>query len=352
VIIRDQSSTAPTQPVQVGVVGLRHGARHVRGFQQTPGSTVIAVCDLDAGRARAALAEAAPECRAMTVDELLADSRVDAVVVSVPNDAHAEVVELALRAGKHVAVEKPMATTGAQAATLVRLADERGLVLAALHDFRADPAHWAARELVRTGALGDVYFARTVWLRRDNAPGAPRTGSWYLDKARSGGGVLVDLGSHRIDQVLWMLDFPVVQEVTAATSRRLLAQRDDLGGDVEDTASGTLRLHGGTVVQVETSFLGHLPRAETVLLELRGTQAGLQVDNVGDSYRDYRLTVFRGQNGTHEQTTFPVLAGAPSFYEDFAIAVRTGADPLCPGRQAAAVAEVIDRMYASADGNG
>ena len=341
--------TIEDRPIGIGVVGLRHGARHVRGFQQAAGSTVIAVCDLDPARAQVVLDDAASGCMALTCDELLADGRVDAVVVSVPNDAHAEVVERALRAGKHVAVEKPMTTSPTRAADLVRLAGERNLVLAALHDFRADRAHWAARELVRTGVLGDVYSARTVWLRRDNAPGAPKTGPWYLDRERSGGGVLMDLGTHRIDQALWMLDFPAVRELTAATSRRLLERRDDGGGNVEDTASGTLHLDGDVVVQVETSFLGYLPRAEEVVLELRGTLAGLRVQNVGDSYREYQLTLFRGQDGTHEKTEFPVLPDPPSLYEDFAAAVRTGGAPLCPGWQAAAVADVIDRMYAAAD---
>lgn len=140
-------------PVRVGVVGLRHGARHVRGWQQARGSTVSAVCDLDEERIAAALADAGPGCMATTsYERLLEAPDVDAVVVSVPNDAHAQMAEQALEAGKHVAVEKPMATTGEQAADLVWLAKERGLVLAALHDFRADAAHWAARELVSSEA--------------------------------------------------------------------------------------------------------------------------------------------------------------------------------------------------------
>ncbi|MFI6030850.1 Gfo/Idh/MocA family protein [Amycolatopsis magusensis] len=336
-------------PVRVGVIGLRHGARHVRGFEQATHSTVTAVCDLDPRRARETAAQAAPGCLTTSrIDEVLASSAVDAVVVSVPNHDHATVAEQALRAGKHVVVEKPMATTGRDAAALVALADARGLTLAAFHDFRADPAHWAAHELVRSGALGEVYFARTTWTRRDNAPGALHSGSWYLDRSRAGGGVLLDLGTHRIDQVLWMLGFPEVVAVTGAVSRQLLSQRADGGGDVEDTACGTLQLAGGAVVQVETSFLGHVPRAEDVLLELRGSRGGLRVSNVGDSYRAYQLTMFGGRGGIHEQTTFPVLTGAPSLYEDFAAAVRTDSAPLCPGWHAAAVAGVIDRMYAAA----
>ncbi|MGW1976526.1 Gfo/Idh/MocA family protein [Streptomyces sp. NPDC001889] len=333
--------------LRIGVVGLRHGARHVRGWEQAPGATVAAVCDLDGARREAARADAGPECVAVAeYGRLLEDPGLDAVVVSVPNGLHADFAERALLAGKHVAVEKPMTLTGPEAAGLVRLADERGLVLAALHDFRADPAHWAARELVRDGVLGEVYFARTVWLRRDNAPG-----SWYRKRTSAGGGVLLDLGTHRIDLVLWMLGFPRVGELTAATSRRLLAGRAD-GGDVEDTAVGMLHLDGDAVLSVETSFMGHLPHAEDVLLELRGTHGALRVKNVGDSYRDYQLTLLRGDRGRHEETTFPVLGPGPSMYEDFVTAVRDGRDPLCPGREAAVVADVIDRMYAAAEAAG
>ncbi|MGW5748305.1 Gfo/Idh/MocA family protein [Amycolatopsis sp. NPDC003861] len=331
-----------TRPVRVGVVGLRHGMRHVAGFHAVDRADVTAVCDLDPERTRSALRTASPGCRAVSWTEMLEGGVADAVVVSLPNDAHAAYAREALQAGLHVAVEKPLCVTGAEALDLAELAESNGLVLAALHDFRVDRAHWAARELVRTGALGHVYAARTRWLRRDNAPG-----SWYRDRARAGGGVLLDLGTHRLDLALWMLDFPQVLDVRAVTSRALLQSRDD-GGDVEDSVAAWLELDGGTTVHAEMSFLGHLPRAEDVLLELRGTEASLRVSNVGDSYRDYALTVFRGGQGAHEQVSYPVLPDAPSLYADFVAAVATGTPVLCPGDQAAAVAELIDRLYVAA----
>ncbi|MFJ8430442.1 Gfo/Idh/MocA family protein [Kitasatospora sp. NPDC094019] len=344
-------STRATRPtpepdLRIGVIGLRHGARHVRGWQQTPGSAVTALCDLAPDTARALAKEAAPHCTVTTsADELLADPAVDAVVVSVPNGLHADIARRALLAGKHVAVEKPIATSAEQASALVRLAEQRGLVLAVLHDFRADPAHWAARELVRRGDLGQVYFARTRWTRRDNAP----TG-WYRHKALAGGGVLLDLGTHRIDLALWTLGFPAVRSVSAATSRHLLERRDE-PGDVEDTAVGMLHFDGGACLSVDTSFLGPLPRAEDVLLEVRGTKGSLRVANIGDSYRDYALTVF-GEAGEEQPPAGAGLKAAPSIYADFVAAVRAGTAPLCPGWQAAAVADVIDRMYAAAAQNG
>lgn len=332
-----------TRPVvRIGVVGLRHGARHVRGFRSTGLAEVTAVCDLDPNRVNAALAEAAPNSRGVSWAEMLDRGLVDAVVVSLPNDLHSDHARDALMAGLHVAVEKPLCSTGGQARELVRLAEQQGLVLAALHDFRVEPAHWAARELVRTGVLGRVYAARTRWLRRDNAPG-----SWYRDRARAGGGALLDLGTHRLDLALWMLEFPEVREVRAATSRALLEQRSD-GGDVEDTALAWLELDGETTLHLEASFLGHLPRAEDVLLELRGTEAGLRVANIGDSYRRYELTVFRsGKGGGYEQVSYPVLPEPPSLYADFATAVANGTAPLCSGDQATMVAELIDRLYAA-----
>jgi predicted dehydrogenase len=330
------------RPVRVGVVGLRHGMRHVAGFHGAERAEVTAVCDLDPGRVQEALSMASPGCREVSWAEIVEGGLVDAVVVSLPNDLHAAYAREALQAGLHVAVEKPLCMTGAEARELAQLAERRGRVLAALHDFRVDRAHWAARELVRTGMLGRVYAARTRWLRRDNAPG-----SWYRDRVRAGGGVLLDLGTHRLDLALWMLDFPQVRDVRAATSRALLQRRND-GGDVEDSAAAWLELDGGITVQAEMSFLGHLPRAEDVLLELRGTEASLRVSNLGDSYRDYTLTVFRGGPGIHEQVTYPVLPDPPSLYGDFVAAVATGTPAICPGDQASAVAELIDRLYTAA----
>ncbi|MFF1612223.1 Gfo/Idh/MocA family protein [Amycolatopsis sp. NPDC058278] len=328
-----------TRPVRIGVVGLRHGMRHVVGFHTTAGAEVTAVCDLDTERAQEALRTASPGCRAVSWTEMFEGDLVDAVVVSLPNDLHATYAREALQAGVHVAVEKPLCTSGVEAHELAQMAQQQGLVLAALHDFRVERAHWMARELVRRGVLGQVYAVRTRWLRRDNAPGA-----WYRDRARAGGGVLLDLGTHRLDLALWMLDFPQVLDVRAATSRALLQRRED-GGDVEDSVTAWLELDGGVTVHAEMSFLGHLPRAEDVLLELRGTEASLRVSNVGDSYRDYDLTVFRGGPGTHEQVTYPVLPNPPSLYRDFVAAVATGTSAICPGGEAAAVAELIDRLY-------
>ncbi|GAA2685946.1 MULTISPECIES: Gfo/Idh/MocA family protein [Actinosynnema] len=329
--------------VRIGVVGLRHGARHVAGFQATGGvARVNAVCDLDTARAATAV-ERVAGCRAVPWEDMLDPELVDAVVVSLPNDLHADYARAALEAGLHVVVEKPLCPSGVQARELAALAEERGLVLAALHDFRVEPAHWAARQLVLSGALGRVYAVRTRWLRRDNAPGG-----WYRDRDRAGGGVLLDLGTHRVDLALWMLGFPQVTTAHATTSRALLERRAD-GGDVEDTAIAYLELEGGVAVHAEFSFLGHLPRAEDVLLELRGTEGALRVANVGDSYRDYELTVFRGEGGVHEQTRYAQLPEAPSLYSDFAAAVATGAAPACPGEQAATVAELVDRLYTAAN---
>ncbi|MFJ4918515.1 Gfo/Idh/MocA family protein [Streptomyces sp. NPDC088725] len=144
-------------PVRIGVVGLRHGARRVRGWEQARGSTVSAVCGLDEERTRAALSDAGPGCVATTrFAQLLENPDVDSVVVSVPNDAHAEFAERALRAGKHVALEKPMATTGEQAAALVRLAEEHGGMC-------TSPA--------RCGCVGTTLRGRGIGSGRDRAAG-------------------------------------------------------------------------------------------------------------------------------------------------------------------------------------
>src|SRR5690606_37900506 len=128
----------------------------------------------------------------------LLDAGVDAVSVCAPNLAHADIVRDALRAGAHVFVEKPLATTPATVRALGMEAEERGLVLAVRHQLRFGAAAASARE--RATRLGPVRAIRACALRRDRIPTTPG----LTDAALAGGGAALDLGSHVLDMALWL----------------------------------------------------------------------------------------------------------------------------------------------------
>jgi 1,5-anhydro-D-fructose reductase (1,5-anhydro-D-mannitol-forming) len=141
-----------------------------------------------------------------TLGEALADSAVDAVYVATPVFLHGRQTIQSLRAGKHVLCEKPMAMNEAEAAEMVRTAEECGRVFGVAYYRRAYPKVRRAKELIAAGAIGTPVLAELTcheW-RGDDGPHR----GWLLDPARAGGGPLYDIGSHRIDVLNFLFGQP------------------------------------------------------------------------------------------------------------------------------------------------
>ena len=165
-------------------------------------------------RVRAARA-VAPDVRDVgDAEALLADDGVDLVVVSTPPNTHGDWALRALRAGKHVVVEKPLALTVAEADTMIACAAQRGLSLAVYQNRRWDVDYLAVKALTRSGRLGDVFHVETFI----GGYGHP-CNYWHSDEQVSGGAIY-DWGSHYLDWVLDLLPHEVAH-VTAATHKRV-----------------------------------------------------------------------------------------------------------------------------------
>lgn len=184
-----QEDATPSRD-RIAVVGYGYwGSKHVRVLSSTPGVDVTVV---DGQPAR--LAEAAahyPSSRLTTrLDDVLGD--VDAVVVATPPATHAAIAQAALEAGRHVLVEKPLATSVEDAELLVKTAERCGVHLMAGHTFEYNAAVWKLRELVRSGALGRILYVDTARLS--------------LGRYQSDVNVIWDLAPHDISIVSYVLD--------------------------------------------------------------------------------------------------------------------------------------------------
>ena len=149
--------------IGVGIVGYGYwGPNLVRNFSEIPGCSVVGISDLRPDRL--ALARARYPAAHVTADceELFRDSRVDAVVIATPVSSHFPLALAALRAGKHVLVEKPFTATSEQALRLIDEADRASLVLAVDHTFVYTPAVRKIREIVSSGSLGQTYYYDSV----------------------------------------------------------------------------------------------------------------------------------------------------------------------------------------------
>ncbi len=214
----------PTGRVRIGVVGAGNVADlNVAGYLDHPRCDVVAVCDVDAELAGAAARRWDVAKVYADFDDLLDDDDVDAVEVLTPTHLHHAHVLAALRAGKHVSVQKPLANSVPEARELARVAAETGLVLRVSECFRHYPPLERARELVEGGAIGRVVGVRikTVVGQTDSAfqAGLRLEGyGWRLD-GRSPGGHLFDDMAHKYAMALWLPGLDVVS-VQAVVRRR------------------------------------------------------------------------------------------------------------------------------------
>ena len=174
------------------------------GFQKASGSALVAVM-----RRNAALAEDYARRHGVPrwysdADELIADPEVDAVYIATPPGSHKEYVLAVARAGKPAYVEKPMALNAAECDEMIQACREAGVPLWVAYYRRAQPKFLAVRDLLAVGEIGDVRFARVLLQRVPVAAEAdPATRTWRFVPAVSGGGHLLDMGSHMLD----LLDF-------------------------------------------------------------------------------------------------------------------------------------------------
>ena len=221
-------------PVRVGAVGCGYwGPNVIRNLDAVPGFELCCVCDADQERLRPVAARY-PSARATTnVDDILGDPAIDAVYLATPVSTHYTLVKSALEHGKHVLIEKPLATRVDQARELADLAAARGLTLMVGHTFVFSPPVRKIKELIDAGLIGPIYYVETT-----------RVNLGLFQKDVS---VLWDLGPHDLSILMYWLG-----EVPLQVSAR---GRSYLGEALEDVAFLTLEFPSGILAQLQISWL-------------------------------------------------------------------------------------------------
>ena len=243
----------------IGCGGIANG-KHMPSLSTCADAEMVAFCDIIVERAKAAAEKFGIPGAAVYEDyhELLAREDIDVVHVLTPNHMHAEISIAALKAGKHVMCEKPMAKTAAEAKAMVEAAKESGRKLSIGYQTRSDPAYQVARRLIKSGAIGDVYYVKAPSLRRRGVP----TWGVFLDKEKQGGGPMIDIGTHSIDAALFVIGNYDVESVTGSVNYKLADEVKDNGwgmwkpGEftVEDSAMGFIKFKNGCTMYVEASW--------------------------------------------------------------------------------------------------
>jgi predicted dehydrogenase len=231
--------------VNVGLVGLGYwGPNLLRALFELPDVEVSYICDLDPERLDR-FGRRYPSARpTRDFENLLADPRVDAVVIATPVFTHFELATRALQAGKHVFVEKPMASSSAEAGELIELADSMDLALMCGHTFLYSPAVRAVKEIISSGDLGEIYFISSSRVN---------LGLHQRDVS-----VVWDLGPHDFSILLyWMDEMP---DWVGAVGR------DSIVKGIPDVAFIDLGFPSGALAHVELSWLAPSKLRRTVVV--------------------------------------------------------------------------------------
>jgi predicted dehydrogenase len=335
----ERDVSRPQRPIGLAVVGAGYwGPNLVRNFASSPQYRLNWLCDLDKSRAVRVLGPYSTVAATDDLDVVLADEQVDAIAIATPAGTHLDIALAAMRAGKHVLIEKPLAATYADGVRLVEEADRAGLTLMCDHTFCYTPAVRKIRELVHSGEIGDLHFFDSVRIN--------------LGLVQPDIDVLWDLAPHDIS-ILESILPPGVEPLSVAAQGA-----DPIGTGRSCVAFVTLQLTGGAIAHFHVNWLSPTKVRTTMI---GGSKRALLWDDLN---RMQRITVFdRGVDLVPAQQAeaedrekafvsyrtgdlvSPALSEREALsgvVEEFADCIRTGRPSLTDGRSGLRVLDILE----------
>lgn len=314
------------QPVRVGIIGCGDVARrvHLPALEQA-GAQVIRFASKRLDDAQSAADAAAAE--AMATDEwrhVIGSPHIDAVDICTPSYMHADMALAAVEAGKHVLVESPMTISLPDAEKLLKAAARKGVMVVPAHNVRFIAPYAAVADAARNGAIGQITRAQIAFGHQGPDAINPDAG-WYLEKAKSGGGALIDLGVAMVD-LLRLATGSEVTEVTATLS----GQR----GDVEERAEVRLTFASGAAAEMVAAWNEPLN-----VFRVEGSEGILHLDATTPPQ------LIRPDGGTERLR--PVDTGG-SIEAVFVDAITNDSSPIVNALDGRATVAVITAAYESA----
>ncbi len=350
-VIKDSGDAAPVKPLRVGIIGCGGIAQtHINYYKKFPGVEIVAGADI-----RPVALETMKTKHGVTAvyedyNTMLAEmgDQIDAISVCTPNGVHHPAAIAAAKAGKHILCEKPMAMNAVQAQEMSDVAKANGVEFVIGFQHRFEPRSKALRDLVQSGALGDILYVRSQALRRRGIP------NWgvFGHKDKQGGGPLIDIGVHILEASHSIIGRPKPLTATGNTFT-FLGNTDSkvvsqwAGWDyktytVEDAAYGMIRFENGTMLTLEASFVAHIPE-DVFNIQIMGTKGGAIWDG---------SKLFTDYNGYMVNGEIPYI-GKWDMWEyklrHFVEVARDGRENEAPAQDGVMVQKMLDGIYASAE---
>lgn len=341
--------------LKIGLIGAGSiSGSHLAAYQANPKTVLWAICDINEERAR----EAAKKFNIPHVytdyRKLLENPEVQAISICTWNNTHAEISIAALEAGKNVLCEKPLCINvdeALQVQDAVRRTDNL-LQVGYVRRFASNIS--VLKKFINAGDLGEIYYAKASLIRRLGNPGG-----WFADKARSGGGPLIDIGVHAIDLCWYLMGKPKVVSVSGNTYAKLgnrshiqnyafykAADYDASLNTVEDMANALIRFENGASLMVDVSFSLHA-KENSALLNIYGEKGGAEIEPVLSIVTEQHNTIIN----IDPQISSPGFDFEDSFQNEinhFVDSCLNGAPNICPIEDGVEMIKILNAIYQSA----
>lgn len=337
--------------IKWGVIGCGGIAyrRTIPGMMLSENSELVAVMDTRLDVAEQVKQEFGAKYAFDTIEEVLALEEIDAVYIATPVFCHKEQAMKAAKAGKHILLEKPMGLTVAEAEEIAAYCKEQGVKLGAGLMMRFSAYHQKMKELISAGVLGDIVSMRgqlTCWY-----PEIP--GNWRQDKARSGGGALMDMGIHCIDLLQYISG-------TKAEAVSCFAGNQTFNYSADDSAAVLMKMANGATAYVDANF--NIPdNAAKCRLEFYGTKGSILAEGTISQVESGKIELttsddsaeYNAQQNRENDDAMSVEVIPGNMYEkeitSFANAILNGTEPEITAEDAIFVQTVVEKAYAASE---
>lgn len=350
------------EKLKVGIIGcggIANG-KHMPALRQIEDVEMTAFCDIIPERAEKAAREyGTPDAKVYTdYKALLRDESINNVRVLTQNNMHAIISIDAMRAGKHVMCEKPMAMNYAEAKEMIKVAKETGRCLTVGYQHKFDPDVVYAKKEAEKGTFGDIYFAKANVIRRRGVP----TWGVFTQKSQQGGGALIDIGTHALDIALYLMNNYQPKMAVGTTYDKLKNSKENANPfgswdvkryDVEEAAFGYVVMENGATVLIEATWALNTTDTAGIRYMICGSEAG--ADNYNGKLKingvcNDKLYITEPDLSTGGVSFYAGHATSPTVAEQraFLDAIRgTGALVTTP-ETAAVVTQILEGIYVSA----
>lgn len=325
------------QSTKAGIIGAGWpGRKHAEGYQAAGGFSVVAVADLIPSRRRAVMEQFKVSREFGDADALIKDTEIEVVSVCLPNHLHLPVTLAALKGGKHVVCETPPALNAAETKKIAAAAARYGKTVLYAMQRRFGGNEQAAAQALAKSYAGNVFHARASWTR---TRGVPSGTGWYADRAKSGGGAMIDLGLHMLDLAWSLLGQPKPLTVFAAFP--------PTQSTVEDAGFALIKFEGGKSLELAASWsLNQPPAQQGTACRVYGDKGAVEV------YRNGGPALYRSFSPTGEAKEtvlkLPRLTHHAALMRHLRECLLGKATPAVGPEQGVILMQMVDAIYKSA----